>query len=54
MNDNGEMKPTKKDVLEKAYRQIGTLPDTFSIFRKHIHKSVSEVILNEVMEESVP
>lgn len=57
MNDNDKMKPTKKD--KTCYKNpTGRLVHCKILSvrsGKHMHKSVSEVIISsEVMEESMP
>lgn len=56
MNDNDEMKPTKKDktCYKKSTGRLVHYQILSARSRKHMHTSVSDVISNEVMEESVP
>lgn len=56
MNDNDEMKPTKKDktCYKKPTGRLVHYQILSAHSSEHIHKSVSEVISNELMEESMP
>jgi len=55
VNDSDEMKPTKKDktCYKKPTGRLVYYQILSARSRKHIHKSVSEVVSNEVMEESM-